>query len=58
MDDFEAIVARAVRFDIAGTEVLVASLDDVIRSKETAGRRKDEATLPVLRALREEIDRQ
>ena len=57
MDDYEEVAERAVTYDISGTRVLVASLDDVIRSKETAGRPKDEITLPTLRALREEIER-
>ena len=57
MDDYEGVVERATRYDISGTEVVVASLDDVIRSKEAAGRKKDDATLPILRALREEIER-
>jgi hypothetical protein len=35
----------------------VASLDDIIRSKTAADRPKDHATLPILHALREEIDR-
>ena len=35
-------------------EVRVASLADVIRSKEAAGREKDRATLPLLRRTLEE----
>jgi hypothetical protein len=49
------LAARAVRFDIDGVEVLVASLDDVIHSKRAASRPKDLATLPVLEALRDEL---
>lgn len=37
--------------------VAVASLRDVIRTKEAAGRAKDRAALPLLRATQEEIDR-
>jgi hypothetical protein len=44
-------------FELDGQHVRVASLDDIIRSKAAAGRAKDHATLPLLRALREEIDR-
>jgi hypothetical protein len=55
LDDYEALARRAEIFDIAGVRVTVAALDDIIRSKEEAGRPKDHATLPVLRALREEI---
>ena len=35
----------------------VASLDDIITSKEAAGRAKDLAALPYLRELRRQIDR-
>ena len=37
-------------------EVMVASLADVIRSKEAAGREKDRAALPLLRRTLEEAD--
>jgi hypothetical protein len=33
----------------------VAALNDIIRSKEAANRPKDRITLPILRALAEEI---
>lgn len=36
-------------------EVMVASLSDVIRSKEAAGREKDRAALPLLRRTLEEL---
>jgi hypothetical protein len=36
-------------YEIAGRKVSVASLDDIIRSKEAANREKDRATLPTLR---------
>ena len=35
--------------------VRVAALDDIIRSKETANRLKDQAALPHLYALEDEI---
>ena len=47
----EELVDHAVEVDVAGVAVWVASLDDVIHSKETANRPKDHATLPILRAL-------
>jgi len=47
----------AVRLEILGVEVDVASLADVIRSKEAAGREKDRLVLPVLRRLLDETDR-
>ena len=52
-----ADVARdAVHLTILGAEVDVASLADVIRSKEAAGREKDRLVLPVLRRLLEETE--
>ena len=56
LDDYAELRRSAVQFDIEGVPVWVASLDDVIRSKETADRPKDHATLPLLRALRDELD--
>jgi hypothetical protein len=51
-------VARdAVHLSISGVEVDVASLADVIRSKEAAGRDKDRLVLPVLRRLLDEQGR-
>jgi hypothetical protein len=47
----DAIVACLNRH---GT-VRVAALTDIIRSKEAAGRPKDQAALPILRQLLEEI---
>jgi hypothetical protein len=45
--------AREIR--IGSAKVPVASLEDVIRSKEAAGRPRDLRALPVLRQLLEEI---
>jgi hypothetical protein len=55
---YEDIRPTAVSFDIDGFIVQVASLDDVIRSKRSADRPKDRAVLPILEALREELDRE
>lgn len=44
----------AVHLTILGVEVDVASLADVVRSKEAAGREKDRLVLPVLRRILEE----
>ncbi len=52
---FDDLAERAVEFDIGDVRVQVASLDDIIHSKRTAGRAKDYATLPVLEALRDEL---
>ena len=51
---YDEIVDRAVSVDFAGTRVLVASLDDIIASKEWADRPKDREALVELRALRDE----
>lgn len=56
IDGYAGLSSRAVRFDLDGLPVKVASLDDVIRSKEAADRPRDRAALPVLYALREEIE--
>jgi hypothetical protein len=54
-DGYDDLAERSVEFDIGGARVQVASLDDVIHSKRTAGRPKDHATLPLLEALRDEL---
>jgi hypothetical protein len=51
---FAALRSRAVSLDLDGSPLLVASLDDIIRSKRAAGRPRDVAVLPVLEATREE----
>jgi hypothetical protein len=49
------LAREALRLTILGVDVDVASLGDVIRSKEAAGRAKDRLVLPLLRALRDEF---
>lgn len=52
---FEALKSRATPVSFGGHTLLVASLRDIIRSKERAGRAQDLAVLPVLRrTLREQ----
>jgi hypothetical protein len=41
----------ALSVDLAGYQVRVAALSDIIRSKEAAGRPKDLAALPRLRII-------
>jgi hypothetical protein len=48
-EGYDDLVRNASNLIIAGCRVQVASLDDVIRSKEAANREKDRATLPTLR---------
>jgi hypothetical protein len=54
-EGFPELVEHAVDYDVNGTIVKVAALDDVIRSKETANRPKDQRALPILYALRDEL---
>lgn len=50
----ESLRANASRVEFGGAALLVASLRDVIRSKEAAGRPQDKAVLQILRkTLRE-----
>lgn len=51
------LAARAMKVPIHGVAVPVAALEDVIRSKEAAGRPKDVRALPTLRQLLDEIRR-
>ena len=53
---YDDLLQRAVSFEIDGVTIAVASLDDIIRSKTMADRLKDRAVLPILLALRDEID--
>ena len=56
LTDYEKVRRQSVEFDIYDCRVSVAALDDIIRSKEAAARPKDHATLPILRALRDELE--
>ena len=47
-EGYDDLVASAVRFDVAGTVMITASLEDLIRSKTAAGREKDNLALPTL----------
>ena len=51
---FEALKSRANPVSFGGHTLLVASLRDIIRSKERAGRPQDLAVLPVLRRTLDE----
>lgn len=52
---YEGLAAHAVTFTIDGIDVKVASLSDIIASKQNANRAKDNAALPLLYALEDEI---
>jgi hypothetical protein len=49
---FAGVRDRATHLDIGGSSLLVASLDDIIRSKRAARRPRDLAVLPILEAAR------
>jgi hypothetical protein len=53
---FDELDRTAVEMDLDGLRVRVASIDDLIRMKQAAGRPKDLIEVEVLGALREEID--
>jgi hypothetical protein len=56
-DGYADLAEHATKMEIDDLVVRVASLADIIRSKEAANRPKDRATLPVLYALQDEIAR-
>lgn len=53
---YDELAEHAVEVPIGSMKVRVASLADVILSKETANRPKDHATLPILKALQDELE--
>jgi hypothetical protein len=54
--DFHELSARAVTAQVSGRPILIADLDDVVRSKRIAGRPKDREALPELEKLRSAAD--
>jgi hypothetical protein len=54
---YDELEPNAATLEIGGHRVLVCALDDLIRMKAAAGRRKDQVELEILRALRDERDR-
>ena len=50
---FAGVRDRATRLELGGAPLLVASLDDIIKSKRAAGRPRDRAVLDILEASRE-----
>ena len=52
-DGFDELAPRAVRFQVYGTELLAASLADILRSKEAADRPQDRQDAAVIRAMLE-----
>lgn len=56
LEGYAELVAEADVFELSGHAVPVAALHHIIRSKEAADRPKDRAVLPILYALRDEIE--
>jgi hypothetical protein len=54
---YEDLAERALSVVVKGLGIRVASLEDIIRSKEAANRPKDLAALPVLRQLLKELEK-
>jgi hypothetical protein len=48
---YRDLIKRAVVVEVDGVRFAVASLEEVVRSKEAAGREKDERVLPLLRRM-------
>ena len=55
---YEHLAEHATELEIDGLRILVASLDDIIRSKEVVDRPKDREALEELRTLRDSGDRE
>ena len=51
-EGYDDLAKEAIKFEAFGVRFLVASLDDIIRSKEAANRPKDREDVAVLRAMR------
>ena len=50
-EGFEDLVKGAVRFEVYGIELLVASLEDIVRSKEAADRPQDRQDVVIIREM-------
>lgn len=57
MNGYEDLVRDAEKFKAFGIEFQAASLDDIIRSKEAAGRPKDLDDVILLRALKRRLEK-
>ncbi len=55
-DGYADLARTAERLELFGHQVLVASIDDLIRMKRAAGRPKDRIAVEELAALRDELD--
>jgi hypothetical protein len=50
-EGYEDLVRDAIQMDLGDMRVVTASLIDIVRSKEAAGRLKDRGVLPLLREM-------
>lgn len=55
--DFETVWKNKVESEIGSTKVYFASLDDLIKMKEAAGRLKDQEDLKILTELKKKLDK-
>jgi len=54
VQSYEGVRGRSGVYEIGGQKLLAASLDDIIRSKRSAGRGKDLAVIDILEKTRDE----
>lgn len=52
---FSDLISSAEKFKAYGVVFLAASIDDIIRSKEAAGRPKDREDVAILRAMKKQV---
>ncbi len=50
-EGFDELAASAIHFDVFGVRIVVASLEDIIRSKEASDRPQDRQDVAVLREI-------
>ncbi len=50
-EGFEDLVVGAIRFEVYGIELLAASLEDIVRSKEAADRPQDRQDVVIIREM-------
>jgi len=48
VSSFMSLRSRAIEVNFSGNTLLIASMQDIIKSKKAAGRAQDKAVLPIL----------
>ena len=56
IESYDEMAQRAAVMDLEGIAIKVASIDDLMRMKQAAGRRKDLIELEILAALKDEME--